>query len=61
MLMLDSKKKKYEISSTGMDNLAEFAYLTGELINRYGIKNVKMAFVRGCNESTQENNRNGQI
>ncbi len=61
MLKVDIKKMEYEISGTGIGNMVEFSYLTGELINRYGIKNVKMAFERGCNESTQEDNRNGQI
>ena len=58
MLKVDIEKMKYEISGTGIYNMAEFAYLTVELINRYGIKNVKMAFERGCNESIQEDNRN---
>lgn len=61
MLKVDSKKMKYEISGSVIENLVEFAYLTEELIKRYGIKNVKKAFERGCNESIQEDNRNGQI
>ncbi len=58
MLKADIEKMEYEISGTRIYNMAEFAYLTEELINRYGIKNVKKAFERGCNESIQEDNRN---
>lgn len=52
---------KYEISGTGMDNLAEFSYLTVVLIGQYGEEAVKKAFEVGCNEKFQEDNRNGQI
>nr|DAG62930.1 MAG TPA: hypothetical protein [Caudoviricetes sp.] len=58
MLMADIEKMVWGISGDEFYNMAEFAYLTVELINRYGIKNVKMAFERGCNESIQEDNRN---
>lgn len=61
MLKIDSKKMKYEISGTGMDNLAEFSYLTVVLIGQYGEEAVKKAFEVGCNEKFQEDNRNGQI
>lgn len=47
MLKVDIEKMKYEISGTMSQNQSEFAYLTVELINRYGIKNVKKAFNRG--------------
>lgn len=58
MLKVDSEKMKCEISGTWMDILAEFSYLTVELINRCGIKNVKKAFNRGCNERIKEDSRN---
>lgn len=60
MLKVDIEKMRYEISGTMPQNQAEFAYLTVELINRYGIKNVKKAFNYGCNESIKEDSRNGR-
>lgn len=58
MLKIDSKKMKCEISDTWIDNMVEFAYLTGELINLYGEECVQKAFELGCDESLQEDNRN---
>lgn len=58
MLKVDIEKMKYEINGSVNEILVEFAYITSELINLYGIKNVKMAFERGCNESLQENLKN---
>lgn len=61
MLKVDIKKMEYTISGTEGYNMAEFAYLTFELINRYGKECVQKAFERGCDENLQEDNRNGQI
>lgn len=58
MLKVDSEKMKYAISGTKSQNQAEFAYLTVELINRYGKKCVQKAFERGCNEIFREDLKN---
>lgn len=58
MLKVDSEKMKYEISGCVIDILAEFAYLTCELINLYDEESVQKAFEWGCNESLQEDIRN---
>lgn len=54
MLKVDIEKMKYAISGTEGYNMAEFAYLTCELINLYGKECVQKAFERGCDESLQE-------
>lgn len=58
MLKVDIEKMKYRISGTEGYNMAEFAYLTAELIYLYGEESVQKAFERGCNESLQEDKRN---
>lgn len=58
MLKVDIEKMRYKISGTEGYNMAEFAYLTCELINLYGEESVQKAFERGCNESLQEDKRN---
>lgn len=59
MLKVDIEKMKYAISGTEGYNMAEFAYLTWELINLYGEESVQKAFERGCNEIFREDIRNG--
>lgn len=54
MLKVDIEKMKYRISGTEGYNMAEFAYLTWELINLYGEESVQKAFERGCNEIFRE-------
>lgn len=58
MLKVDSKKMKCEISGTGIGNMVEFAYLTGELINLYGEESVQKAFEQGCDKILQEDLKN---
>ena len=58
MLKVDIEKMRYEISGSVIDNLVEFAYLTGELIKRYGKESIQRVFELGCDESLQEDNRN---
>lgn len=58
MLKVDIKKMEYEISGTGIGNMVEFAYLTGELINRYGEESVQKAFEQGCDKILQEDLKN---
>lgn len=61
MLIADFEKMEVEIRGTRTNNMIEFAYLTAGLIYLYGEESVQKAFERGCNESIQEDNRNGQI
>lgn len=58
MLKVDSKKMKYEISGSVIENLVEFAYLTEELIKRYGKESIQKVFELGCDENLQEDSRN---
>lgn len=58
MLKVDIEKMKYNISGTEGYNMAEFAYLTCELINLYGEESVQKAFERGRDERLQEDIRN---
>lgn len=58
MLKVDSKKMKYEISGSVIENLVEFAYLTEELIKRYGKESIQKVFELGRDESLQEDLKN---
>lgn len=44
MLMIDCKKAKLGISGSRIENLAEFAYLTTELIKKYGEEAYKQLY-----------------
>lgn len=41
-----------------IENLVEFAYLTEELIKRYGKESIQKVFELGCDENLQEDSRN---
>lgn len=56
MLMIDCKKVKLGISGSRIENLAEFAYLTTELIKKYGEEAVQAAIQAAIEVSREEDN-----